>query len=138
VIGFLALAAGFSLLPTIQWLVLHFDPVHGAQSPMLLWTTIILVFLLGIAMACVNIPTQTLMQESCPEGARGRVFALQFMLYCAGSIPVLLFAGVIAQCVGLDQFIFLTSISMLLFSLWGMRLKRLDIKKWREAASSGL
>jgi hypothetical protein len=89
-------------------------------------------------MACVNIPTQTMMQESCPEDARGRVFALQFMLYCAGSIPVLLFAGVIAQFVGLDQFILLTSVSMLLFSVWGIRLKRLDVKKNLEAAKSGL
>ena len=136
VIGFIALAAGFSLLPTSQWLALHFDPIHGAQSSMLLWTTMILVFFLGIAMACVNIPTQTMMQESCPEGARGRVFALQFMLYCAGSIPVLLFAGVIAQFVGLDQFIFLTSASMLLFSLWGIRLKRLELKRYPEQSEA--
>lgn len=138
VIGFIALAVGFSLLPASQWLALHFDPIHGAQSSLLLGATMTLVFLLGIAMACVNIPTQTMMQESCPEDARGRVFALQFMLYCAGSIPVLLFAGVIAQFVGLDQFILLTSVSMLLFSVWGIRLKRLDVKKNLEAAKSGL
>jgi MFS family permease len=123
-IGFIVLAVGFVLLPASQWLTLHLDPQHGAQSPQLLWTTIILVLLLGAAMAAVNIPTQTMMQERAPEASRARVLALQFMLYNTGSIPVLLFAGAIAQLVGFNQLIVLLSASLLLFCWWGARYVR--------------
>jgi MFS family permease len=125
-IGFIALAIGFVLLPASQWLALHLDPRHGAESPQLLWTTVILVLLLGAAMACVNIPTQTLMQLRSPEEGRARVLALQFMLYNAGSIPILLFAGAIAQLVGFNQLIVLISVSLLLFCWWGSRYARYE------------
>jgi MFS family permease len=126
VIGFIVLAVGFSLLPFSQWLALRIDPVHGAESALLLWTTVILVFIVGIAMACVNIPTQTTMQERTPEEVRGRVFSLQFMIYNAGSIPVLLFAGAFAQFLGFNQLVFLVSASMLLFCWWGIHYLRAD------------
>lgn len=121
VIGFIVLAAGFLLLPTSEWVALHLNPGHGAESPLLLWTTVLLVFLLGVAMAVVNIPTQTLMQERAPEAGRARVLSLQFMLYNAGSVPVLLFAGVIAQVLGFSLLIVLLSASLLLFCWWGQR-----------------
>lgn len=120
-IGFIVLAVGFVLLPTSQWLALHIDPRHGAESPQLLWATVILVLLLGAAMAAVNIPTQTMMQERAPEESRARVLSLQFMLYNTGSIPVLLFAGAIAQLVGFNQLIVVLSTSLLLFCWWGTR-----------------
>lgn len=120
-IGFIALAIGFLLLPGSQGLAWYFYHAQGASSPMLLLTTITLVFLLGIAMACVNIPTQTMMQEHTPEAVRGRVFSLQIMIYNAGSIPVLLFAGIFAQYIGFNWLICLIAFSMLLFCYWGIR-----------------
>jgi len=78
------------------------------------------VFVLGMATACVNIPTQTLMQEHAPEEVRGRVLSLQYMLYNTGSIPILLFAGFFAQFLGLNGLIFLVSASLLLFCWWGI------------------
>ncbi|MDQ6662280.1 MAG: hypothetical protein M3Z24_15100, partial [Chloroflexota bacterium] len=80
-----------------------------------------LVFILGVAMACVNIPTQTMMQEHSPEQVRGRVFSLQFMIYNTGSIPILLFAGAFAQFIGFNQLIFLIAASLLGFCWWGVR-----------------
>jgi len=130
--GFVVFAVGFLLLPACQWLALYLDPRHGATSPWLLWTTVLLVFLLGVAMACVNIPTQLVMQERAPESGRGRVLALQFMLYNAGSIPILLFAGVIAQFIGLNPLILLISASILLFCWWGAHFvkgNKLSLKK---------
>ena len=59
-----------------------------------------------------------------PEASRARVLSLQFMLYNTGSIPVLLFAGVIAQLVGFNQLIGLLSASLLLFCWWGARYVR--------------
>jgi MFS family permease len=119
VIGFIVLAAGFLLLPISEWVALHLNPQHGAESPLLLWTVVTVVFFLGVAMAAVNIPTQTLMQERAPEAGRARVLSLQFMIYNAGSVPVLLFAGLISQLLGFGLLIVLLSSSLLLFCWWG-------------------
>lgn len=119
IIGFVVLAVGFFALMASSWLATWLDPKHGASSPLLFWTIILIVFLLGIAMASVNIPTQTMMQERSPEQGRARVLAFQFMLYNAGSIPILLFAGAIAQLTGFDRIVVIISVGILLFDLWG-------------------
>jgi MFS family permease len=118
-IGLIGLAVGFALLPVLHWTALYLDPVQGAKDPLLFWVVILLVFGLGVAMASVNIPTMTMMQERAPEEGRARVLSLQFMLYSAGTIPVLLFAGVIAQLFGFGQIVLIISASILLFCLWG-------------------
>lgn len=112
------LAVGFALLPLAQgaaWLLYR---QHGATSVFLLTITIILVLVLGTAMACVNIPAQTLMQEHSPEEVRGRVFSLQLMLYNLGSIPVLIIAGLFAQYVDFDLLLFVLSGCLLLYGWW--------------------
>jgi len=119
-IGLIVLAVGFFLLIASQWLASYLDPRDGTQAPLLLWITMALVLFLGIAMACVNIPSQTMMQEHAPEEGRARVLALQFMLYNVGAIPVLLFAGAFAQYVGFNQLVLLLSSSLLLFWWWGI------------------
>ena len=128
VIGFIVVAIGFSMLVGDHWLALHIDPLHGSESIWLLLSTLILVFILGVAMACINIPTQTLMQEHSPEAVRGRIFSLQFMIYNTGSIPILPFAGIFAQFLGFNQLVVLISVSMLLFCWWGVRYIRRDKK----------
>src|SRR5579863_5481895 len=128
VIGFIIVAVGFVMLIGDQWVALRIDPVHGAESPLLLFSTLLLVFILGVAMACINIPTQTMMQEHSPEAVRGRIFSLQFMMYNTGSIPILLFAGIFAQFIGFNQLIVLISASMLFFCWWGVRYIRREKK----------
>ena len=120
-VGLLALSLGFFLFPISHWLTLTIDPKHGTDSPWFLWVTVLLVFALGVAMACVNVPAQTIMQERAPETSRARVLSLQFMLYNAGSIPVLLFAGAVALVVNFSQLMIVISISMLLLFWWGIR-----------------
>ena len=83
-----------------------------------------LVFALGVAMSSINIPAQTIMQERAPEASRGRVLSLQFMLYNAGSIPVLLFAGVVAEVISLSALMILMAVTILLFCGWGVRYVR--------------
>jgi predicted permease len=61
------------------------------------------------------------MQEDAPEEERGRVFSFQSMLNNAGSIPVLLFAGAIADILGVETVIFLLAASVLGFHLWAAR-----------------
>lgn len=118
-IGFVALASGFVLLPASQGLAWYLYHEQAASSFLLLSITFLLTFILGAAMACVNIPTQTIMQERSPENVRGRVFSLQFMIYNTGSIPILLFAGFFAQYIGFNWLIFLLSASLLSFCWWG-------------------
>jgi MFS family permease len=118
-IGLIGLGIGFALLPISHWVALHLDPMRGARDPLLFWVVVMLVFGLGVAMGCVNIPTGTMMQEQAPEEGRARVLSLQFMLYSAGTIPVLLFAGIIAQFFGFAQVVLIISASILLFCLWG-------------------
>jgi hypothetical protein len=77
------------------------------------------MFIAGIAIDFINIPAQTAIQESTPEWIKGRVLALQLMLYNAFSIPILLFIGGIADTLGIDKVIYLVSIAVLCFGFWG-------------------
>jgi MFS family permease len=124
--GLLALSVGFFLFPLSHWITLTIDPKNGTDSPWFLWVTVLLVFALGVAISCVNVPAQTIMQERAPETSRARVLSLQFMVYNAGSIPVLLFAGAVGLVVNFSQFMIFISISMLLLFWWGIRYTRLN------------
>lgn len=75
-------------------------------------------FFIGIALDMVNIPAQTKMLEQAPEEERGRIFSFQSMLFNAGSIPVLLFLGVIADILGVETVLFLLAAGVLLFRVW--------------------
>ena len=130
VIGFIVASLGIFLLPLPPWLLLHLDPAHGLQSPLVTCATTCLTFLIGTAIACITVPTQIVLQERSPETVRGRVFAFQSMVYNTGSIPVLLFAGIIGQFIGLNQLIVLVTASMLLFCWWGTRFRKLPAKSW--------
>jgi len=118
-IGFIVLAIGFVALPASEWVATLLDPRHGTESPLLIAVIVFVVLALGAAIAIVNIPTQTMMQERAPEESRARVLAFQYMLYSVGSIPVLVFAGAVAQFIGFNQLVVLLAISLLLFSWWG-------------------
>ncbi len=78
-------------------------------------------FVLGIALDMLNIPAQTMMQQQAREEERGRVFSFQSMFYNAGSIPVLLFAGVIADILGVEIVMYILAAAMLVFSWWAAR-----------------
>jgi hypothetical protein len=77
------------------------------------------MFIAGVAIDFINIPAQTAIQEYTPEWIKGRVLALQLMLYNAFSIPILLFIGGFADAFGLDKVIYLLSIIIVGFGLWG-------------------
>ena len=77
-----------------------------------------ITFVIGVALDMVNIPAQTVMQEQAPAEERGRVFSFQSMLFNAGSIPVLLFAGVLADTMGIETVMYLLAAAILGFSWW--------------------
>jgi Na+/melibiose symporter-like transporter len=119
-LGSLVTAIGLILLPLSQVIVQYVTFLRGWEL------TIVgtVAFLLGIALDMINIPAQTVMQERAPEEERGRVLSFQFMLYNACSIPVLLFAGVITDTLGIATVIYGMGIVILLFQWWASRYLR--------------
>ena len=83
-----------------------------------------ITFVLGITLDMVNIPAQSVLLEHAPREERARVFSFQSTLYNAGSIPVLLFAGVIADTLGIETVMFLLAGAMLGFRQWAVRYGR--------------
>ena len=116
-VGSIATAVGFILLPLGQ--------VIFSQIPILIHWELVFVacmtFIIGAALDLVNIPAQTVLQEHTSEDVRGRVFSFQSMLYNAGSIPVILFAGVLADTFGIDRVMYLIGLAILLFEWWSAR-----------------
>lgn len=116
-LGSIVTAVGLILLPLSQVITQHVSFLQG-------WKLVIVgsvAFLLGVALDMINIPAQTVMQERAPEEERGRVLSFQFMLYNAGSIPVLLFAGVITDTLGSATVIYGLGAAILLFQWWASR-----------------
>jgi MFS family permease len=80
---------------------------------------IIMVFSLtaGIAMAMINIPAQTLVQEESNDAVRGRVFAIQFTLSNALGIPPMLFIGNLADILGIPRVTFGIAVVIVLLAV---------------------
>lgn len=119
-LGSVLTAAGLILLPASQAALRYVPLLH----PWSLFIVGVLSFVLGLALDMVNIPAQTVMQERAPEEDRGRVLSFQFMLNNAGSIPVLLFAGLISDTLGIDTVMYWLGGAILLFQWWASRYKR--------------
>ncbi len=117
-IGGISLAITVTLLPLLSLLTsilaahgINFAPIQFILAP-------IVMFAAGVEIDFINIPAQTAMQEQSPEFIKGRVLALQLMLYNAFSIPVILGIGGIADAFGIANVLYLLSISIVAFALW--------------------
>lgn len=124
-LGCVMTAAGLILLPASQVITRQLSFLQ----PWSLFIVGVLAFILGIALDMVNIPAQTVMQERAPEEERGRVLSFQFMLYNAGSIPVLLFAGVISDTLGIDTVLYGLGVAILIFQWWTYRYSKTTAEK---------
>ncbi len=113
-LGSIITALSLILLPLSQVIANRVSFLH----PWSLFIVGVLGFILGVSLDMINIPAQTVMQERAPEEERARVFSFQFMLYNAGSIPVLMFAGVIGDTLGIDTVMYLLGVSLLFFQWW--------------------
>lgn len=118
-IGSLVLAGTIVLLP-LSYLLGHYMEKQGLSSKLIyLGAVPLFMFIAGVAIDFINIPAQTAIQEYTPEWIKGRVLALQLMLYNAFSIPILLFIGGLADAFGIDKVIYLVSAIIICFGLWG-------------------
>ena len=122
-LGSLGTAAGLTLIPLGHFL---WSRLALPGSGVLFYVSTV-AFVLGIALEMVNIPAQTMMQEQAPEEERGRVFSFQSMFYNAGSIPVLLFAGVIADILGVEIVMYVLAAAILAFSWWAASYSRRSV-----------
>ncbi len=119
-VGSIATGIGFFLLPSGQ-IVFSLIPI---LKPWELVYIAGMTFLMGAALDMLNIPAQTILQEHTSEDVRGRVFSFQSMLYNAGSIPVILFIGAIADTFGIDRVMYLIGLAILLFEWWATRYRK--------------
>lgn len=119
-VGSICTAAGLAVLPLGRFI----SSEVGALGPWAHFFVGAMAFIIGIALDMINIPAQTVMQEHAPEDVRGRVFSFQAAFYNGGSIPVILFAGVLADRLGIETVLYLLAASLLGFQLWASRFSR--------------
>ena len=82
------------------------------------------MFIAGIALDLVNIPANTAMQELSPNWIKGRVLALQIVLYSTCSIPIILFIGMLSDLIGIDRVLYVMAACELAFGIWNIYYKR--------------
>ncbi len=84
-------------------------PLFVGRPELILTTSaIVMLFslIIGMTMAAINIPAQTVVQERSNDAVRGRVLAVQFTLSNALGIPPMLFIGNLADIYGIPRITF--------------------------------
>jgi MFS family permease len=98
-----------------------FDKPLLAGHPETTITTLVMVMVcalvVGMAMALINIPAQTIVQERSNDAVRGRVLAVQFTLANALGIPPMLFVGGLADLWGIPRVTLVTGIAIILLAV---------------------
>jgi MFS family permease len=95
--GIMGVSVTSVLLVICQRVARQIDPDRWYNDFAFLALMLVLVFALGCELGLMTLPAQTVMQERTPDSIKGRVLALQMMVYNAVSIPVILFMGGIAD-----------------------------------------
>ncbi len=88
-------------------------PLFSGHPELVISTTASIMtfsFAVGVAMAMINIPAQTIVQEQSSAAVRGRVFAVQFTLSNALGIPPMLFIGNLADIFGIPRVTFAVAV----------------------------
>ncbi len=123
-IGIFTLAVATLLIPSTVLLARFLQPHGWNSNPLLSMAVGFLMFIAGTALDFVNIPANTAIQELSPDWIKGRVLALQIVLYSACSIPIILFLGVLSDLIGIDRVLYLMAACELAFGIWNIYYKR--------------
>jgi MFS family permease len=76
-----------------------------------------LVLILGLMNGIISIASQTILQENTTDQTRGKVFgALNMMVNIAATLPIL-FAGILADLIGVTRVVTVIGVLMLIFAL---------------------
>jgi MFS family permease len=100
-IGVVTLVTSIVLLTITQFVAGHLLQGSWWQSWPYVGAVLLLTFVIGLALDLINIPAQTTMQAMSPDYVRGRVLALQMMLFNATTVPVVFLIGLAADQLGL-------------------------------------
>jgi len=122
--GTAALTLATLLLPLLTLLTRSLQPHGWNTNPLLLVAIAFCMFVAGFALDFINIPAQTAIQEHTPNWIKGRVLALQLVLYNACSIPIILFIGATSDLFGIDRVLYLMSLGEIVFGIWGVFYER--------------
>lgn len=123
-IGSISLAITITLLPLLALLtgVLRNHGIDFRLEQYII--AAVVMFAAGIEIDFINVPAQTAIQEQTPEWIKGRVLALQLVLYNACSIPVILGIGGFADTLGIATVAYMVAVSIIAFGLWGQYYQR--------------
>ena len=80
-----------------------------------------LAFFLGIVNSFISVPAQTVLQERAPEHIRARVFSAFYTVSNAILIVPILFAGTMADLLGVVQTVVLIAVAVLVIAFVGLR-----------------
>ncbi|HVU68253.1 MAG TPA: MFS transporter [Ktedonobacteraceae bacterium] len=123
-IGCVALALMIVLLPLTTLLTQQMRQNGMRVDALQVVVVDVIMFLAGVAINFINIPSSTSMQEQTPEWIKGRVLALQLVLYNASSIPALLLIGWLTDHFQLSIAIYFLAFSIAVFGFWGVFYER--------------
>jgi MFS family permease len=101
--GLLGIAAGLVVLTLLTYI----------------WSTLLGDFLIGMAVACIIIPAQTLMQQETPPELMGRVGSTFMSCVFGSQILGLLLSGALAKLTGVREVFGLCAAMMLVLTLAG-------------------
>jgi hypothetical protein len=73
--------------------------------------------LMGIEVAFINAPVQTIVQQRAPAHLRGRVLAMQQTLSAAMAIPPLIRVGAVASIVGTPATLVMIGLALIVTGL---------------------
>lgn len=102
----------------VALLLLGLIAAYWVGSTGMTLATMSVAMLIGLAFAMIGIPAQTMLQERTPHDKRGRVFSTQYFIANLFSIPIMLFAGTLADRLGIPPIIVVTAAVVLLIALW--------------------
>ncbi|MCI0661633.1 MAG: MFS transporter, partial [Acidobacteria bacterium] len=84
------------------------------------WVTLVCCLLLGVGVAGVMVPSQTLIQEETPPEVLGRVSSTSMSLITVAQLISFLAAGRIAGWIGIQNLYYLVSLALFLVGIWGI------------------
>ncbi|MCI0478732.1 MAG: MFS transporter, partial [Anaerolineales bacterium] len=119
--GMIGVALGLMGLAWVGSGSLIFGQPLFVRFPELFLTTSALVMLfslvIGMTMAAINIPAQTIVQERSNDAVRGRVLAVQFTIANLIALPPMLFVGNLADVYGIPRVTVFVAVAVAFFAL---------------------
>lgn len=110
---------GLASVPTVAqfWLGISALGLAVPTGVQLIATVVPISFVMGMEVAFINAPVQTIVQERAAPNIRGRVLALQQTLTAAMAIPPLILVGGVAAVIGTPATLTLMGLIMVVIGL---------------------